>query len=427
MGNYENIIILLAIVAIVVWIDRKKFKREGILFLRRTRRGISWIDRNAKRFPRFWSAFTHFGVLLSFGALGSWFMINSQKGGKKTLRLIFQTGILLAIYSLIFQPPFSFVIALTGLSGFIFAYLAMGLHALFTVPEAVPALSPVIPGVEIPGSPIFVPLWYGLAAIFIILIIHELSHAFAFRREGIRLKSLGYGFLGFLLLGFAEPDQKQIDKTTPEKRVRVYAAGSTGNIVSAIAIMFAMMLMLLAFAGIFEATGIGYTATTEGFPAHDVIPETGFITSVDGKDITNITALALAIQEHSPGETASLRIDDVDYEVVLGTNPNNDSLAFIGIEALETRFEVRESVAGFTGNTLPFAFVYIYELLYWVQMLSLGIGMANLMPLKPFDGGFMIEDVLKKASPKNGEKMYRFVALLTLGLVLANLFGPYLI
>ena len=47
-----------------------------------------------------------------------------------------------------------------------------------SIPSAfdAPAVSIVIPGVEMPGSSIYIPLFYGLIALATVLIVHEFSH-----------------------------------------------------------------------------------------------------------------------------------------------------------------------------------------------------------------------------------------------------------
>jgi len=54
--------------------------------------------------------------------------------------------------------------------------LIKGLYELIFVPTAPPTLSLVIPGVQIPGSPIFVPFWYGIIALFTVILVHEFGH-----------------------------------------------------------------------------------------------------------------------------------------------------------------------------------------------------------------------------------------------------------
>ena len=53
---------------------------------------------------------------------------------------------------------------------------------------------------------------------------------------------------------------------------------------------------------------------------------------------------------------------------------------------------------------LPWILFELVDLFQWVAMLNLGIGLFNLLPLKPLDGGYMLEILL---SYKMSEKHYK--------------------
>ena len=63
-------------------------------------------------------------------------------------------------------------------------------YSLKTLMDA-PTVSLVVPGVEVPGSPIFIPLLAGLIAIATVLIVHEFSHGILSRVEKININSIG--------------------------------------------------------------------------------------------------------------------------------------------------------------------------------------------------------------------------------------------
>ena len=68
---------------------------------------------------------------------------------------------------------------------------------------------------------------------------------------------------------------------------------------------------------------------------------------------------------------------------------------------------------------------FIYSVLLWNIILNFGVGLFNLLPLKPLDGGLMFEALASKISPKNnGRKMVRLVAYIILFLLIINIFGP---
>ena len=53
---------------------------------------------------------------------------------------------------------------------------------------------------------------------------------------------------------------------------------------------------------------------------------------------------------------------------------------------------------------LPWILFELAELFEWIAMLNLGIGLFNLLPLKPLDGGYMVEILL---SYKLSEEHYK--------------------
>ena len=53
---------------------------------------------------------------------------------------------------------------------------------------------------------------------------------------------------------------------------------------------------------------------------------------------------------------------------------------------------------------LPWILFELLELFQWIFMLNLGIGLFNLLPLKPLDGGYMLEILL---SYKLSENVYK--------------------
>jgi membrane-associated protease RseP (regulator of RpoE activity) len=60
--------------------------------------------------------------------------------------------------------------------------------------------------------------------------------------------------------------------------------------------------------------------------------------------------------------------------------------------------------------------------LFWVAILNLGVGVLNLMPAKPLDGGYMLEDIFKKFFGKRGEDIENVLSSLIFFLLLFNIF-----
>jgi membrane-associated protease RseP (regulator of RpoE activity) len=56
----------------------------------------------------------------------------------------------------------------------------------------------------------------------------------------------------------------------------------------------------------------------------------------------------------------------------------------------------------------------------WLFVLHLGVGVFNLLPLKPFDGGYMYEEVFGKVFGRKGKFLSYVTSLFILSLILLN-------
>ena len=114
--EYKWIILFYTSIILLIYLNREKFEIQAkIIALYRTSFGIKAIQKFAARYGELIKIFAYTGIGIGF------------------IGMAFISGLLL-----------------------------QSLWKLFTVPGAPPAITPVIPGVKIPGSPIFVPFWYGI-------------------------------------------------------------------------------------------------------------------------------------------------------------------------------------------------------------------------------------------------------------------------
>ena len=115
---------------------------------------------------------------------------------------------------------------------FIFYYLIVATYKLIFVPNAIPALAPVLPGIKVlPGLPIL-GFWHWIITILIVAGIHEFSHGIYARYHKIKIKSSGFAFLGPILAAFVEPDEKQLKKKSKKAQLEVFSAGPFSNIIT---------------------------------------------------------------------------------------------------------------------------------------------------------------------------------------------------
>jgi membrane-associated protease RseP (regulator of RpoE activity) len=366
-----------AIGFVVVWglalifKDKLKIDIEGPIIMRKTTRMRGFIDSIAQKSPKLW-------------------------------RWVMNVGIVVAVI----------------LMAFIVYYLAVSLKTVAVNPQ----VSIVLPGVEIPGSPIYLPFGYGLIGLITVIVVHEFGHGILARVEKVNIKSLGVGLIAILPIAFVEPDEEEINKLASVSKLRILAAGSIFNMMLAavsIVIFFILTLFLIPYA--LPATGLEIMSVVPGSPADGILQEGMVIKNINGYSVTDRDSFSQAIQEINVGEEVTITTDKGTYAFKTGANPNSTSSAYIGIKSQE-KHVVSNGVSNIFGDTIPWVLVYLAELFMWIVTLNFGIGLFNLLPLKPFDGGLIFEEIIGNWTSERVTRACTYiVSLFSLSLVLINL------
>ena len=353
MNGIYYYLIAFIIIWVVSAIFHNKLTSYGVeinfpVLMWKTQRLRGFIKRISNLSPRFWRWFMNIGIIVAFGAM------------------IFITWTLISTLPSVFETP---------------------------------SVSIIIPGVEMPGSAIYVPFVYGLIALATVLVVHEFSHGIQAIGEKIPIKSIGLLLFAIIPGAFVEPDEDMLKKSKKISRLRVYAAGSIANISLALIALLLVSLVSMGIPSYFDENGIEINRVVENSPSDGILKKGMVIEAIDNKVINDSKSYTGIVSSFSPGDNVSVRTDQGTYSVVLDKNPNNDSLGFFGIQA-QKHFELINDSLGF----LPWILFEVLELLQWVSMLNLGIGLFNLLPIKPLDGGYMLEILL---SYKLSESYYK--------------------
>ncbi|HYD02920.1 MAG TPA: site-2 protease family protein [Alphaproteobacteria bacterium] len=373
----KKFIILFYLVAgILIYIYRKKFDVEsGIAFLYRTNFGIKFMDRLANKNKEFWK-------IIGYIAIGVGFL-----------------GMAL-----------------------IFGYFIKGIYDLFFIANAPPAVGLVIPGVNIPGSP-SIPFGYGMLALFLVILVHEFGHGVIAKAHGLKIKNTGFGFFGPLPLAFVEPDEKQVVKKDAVTQYSIFAAGPFFNALLAI---FAIILIAIASplaATISHSDGVYFNKIEKNSPAREYgIEKKVVYTEIDGVKFNSALEFAGILQNHTVNDTVVLTDKNgKDTSVVLGQNEKTGS-TYLGVSGInEKRIPNSDNIFYKSGFYILY---FLTNLFQWVFTLSLGIGLANLLPLGPVDGGRMFHRAAVDIRGKEkGIKLWGTVTIITLVILLTLLFG----
>ncbi|MBS3114322.1 site-2 protease family protein [Candidatus Woesearchaeota archaeon] len=337
-----------------------------------------------------------------------------------------------------------------GYAGILVGFLGMilisyglisNIYVLFTKPEAMPGVGLVLP-FKAKGI-FFVPFFYWIISIFVIAAVHEFSHGLIARANNLKVKSSGFAFLGLIVpiipAAFVEPDEKELRKRPHKEQLSVFAAGPFSNIAIAFLFLAIASLILAPIANaVIEANGVkvaDYVKVGPGervssrashatgpFPAESSGIKIGeIIQQVDDKSTPYVENLSTALRSKKPNDAVKIKTDKSSYEIKLAKNPDNESLAYLGAY-LEQSTKIKDNIKTSYGEFLPKALIWIYGLFVILFVLNLGIGLFNLVPIGPLDGGRMLQLVLHRIfDKKNGNKVWYYIGMFFLILILINI------
>lgn len=363
-------------------LKRNRFEVQGRIFaLYKTKIGLKLMDSVAKKFPRIIKVIGFIGIIVGYiGMIFIFYMIV-----KETIKFIFISGT---------SPP----------------------------------LAPVLPGINIPGAP-ELSFLHWIISIFIVAVIHEFSHGLLARTHNIKVKSSGFAFLGPILFAFVELDEEEMKNKKKYQQLSVLAAGPFSNIIFGILILLLLSFVLAPIAN----NMVNYSNTTvyglveDGPAASAGITAPFTIYSLNGHPLENATAINEILAEIIPAEKITLETDKGNYEIITTINPDNSSRGFLGILDTKTHHNIKPEITARYGENLPKFFLWVNLLCIWLFLINIGVGLFNLLPLGPVDGGrlFLIALGHFIKNEKIVKKMFGFVSMFLLGIIIINLF-PYI-
>ncbi len=405
---YGKILLLffLAAMCLIVWKDRKNIERGGLIFARRTKAGLAFLDAVSK--PGIWRH----------------------------------------VYS------FAVFVCLVGIP-YIVLLLAVNSLFILATPAAPAGISPIIPGTELQGTGLVIPAFYGLIALALLMLVHEFSHGIAARACRLKVESSGVLMALVIPGAFVEPNPKEFQSSKKSTRLRVAAAGSFANFLLA---FLCVLLIWLALSNWGEPRqGTVLIKAIPGTPAAGSLMEYDLIQEAGGQKVSNFTDIFAIVNRTTPNQTLELKVlrkaNSTSRDYTFGFDPTEEKTILIKTAAREN------STSGYIGipqngigtiKQLPlktflisFAFNplsivqfstpqfwnlstswHLIYLLKWTAFLNFAVGLVNLLPLRGLDGGWITEDALKYASKRYGAKFFTVVSYSIIFFLLLNLL-PY--
>jgi len=313
-----------------------------------------------------------------------------------------------------------------GFMAFMFVNLVLNAALIITQPAVAPAGTTfVIPGLTI-------PLWEGLIAMFSLLLVHELSHGFVLRAQKLPVKSVGA--MAFIAIpgAFVEPDEKRLKKASPMQRLRVYGAGPFANI------LFALLCLAILLVVVTPRPGVYVLNTVENTPAYGVLQPGMQMFYINGVQMNEWEDFRNFMDNVKPGENLTIVTNENTFTITTSESAENENRGYLGLNyisaikrlnfanPLYTLAVIGWGIMGYPvfhpycdSTFLPWP---IISLLTWMFLLNFAIGLFNLLPAIPLDGGYILEGVIeKRASAKTARRIALGFSVFVLALIIVGL------
>ncbi len=431
-----------------LYVKRKNLKREGILYLYRTKIGLRAIEYIGKKWGKFLNILKY--IVIVFGYIAMIAMI----------------------------------------------YLLVKTIQIFAnVPELVraikiPPIAPLIPYLPQIFRADYLPVFYftyWIVVLAVVAIVHEFAHGIFAKQAGVRIKSTGFYFMGPFIGAFVEQDERQMIKAKRLDQLGILAAGSFSNAV--FTVLFFLVFWLF-FSLVFSASGVifntyayelinksdislvgknvmidfdgGLNLTeiiaknktffmqTETLGKLEQINATqkilvfedspalraelsGAIIGINNVKINDYDELRRIISGHAPGDKVVIETLNIEkkttkkQDIMLVENPKNKSSAYIGIAMIQPATSAmgkirarltffQEQNTYYAPRFLPELMIFIKYLLFWMILINFSVALGNMLPVGIFDGGrfFYLTMLALTRKEKLAKKLFKLSTYLVL-------------
>lgn len=412
-----SFILFVVAMAAILYFKRSQIEFQGIIAISRTKKLRSNIYSLGEKYRKFWGVYFNIGIII---------------------------GILVMIIGTLF------IFSVT-------ADLFSGVSA--------PAFGLVIPyptsEISYDSGLLKVPVWLWIIAIPILLIPHELSHGLALAANKLRIQSLGLLALLIIPGAFVEPDEKQLKKAPKKQKLQVYCAGSFSNIVTGI---FFILMTHVILASFYSPAGIYYDFPFDRINRSDIIGNatlddgmivlqtqnatylatqklldmqqnrteiavfedlpaarnnlSGALRRIGDLEINSLDDLRAALSKYRPGDTIEVETSNRTYNITLA---DKNGTAYLGVIFKEPNSLVKAMAP---QNSRPYeikeksfepAANFILQVINFTIAVCIGVAIFNMLPLKPLDGGLVIEALTNEAVAKISSIIMVIFVLVNLG------------
>ena len=310
----------------------------------------------------------------------------------------------------------------------------------------------------IPGLNPYLPITYGLAALFVTIVIHEAGHGIVARVYNVRVDSTGVVLFAIFPIGaFVNIERDELDKISLKQKSAILTAGPLNNMIAAIfslALLYLVVASLTPIEGIERKDiGINILTVNENSLANSIgLTPNSVLTSINGQDIDDIEKLGQLLRSNlgSTIEIAWTSHDDVDFLKVVELPPSvpeNQGILGVTISNLSPDpslvLERYKSAFGInplaillpptlSQGSVPYSdlmapnyesslfgptYPIVANFLFWIWFINFNVGIFNALPIGPLDGGQLYGSLLERKSSGKKSTFLKPSTMLTIGMI----------
>jgi len=454
--------IFIVVTSFFLYRKRKNLKREGLLLLYKTNIGIKIINKIGDKYKRLLKVLGFVSVILGFVLM----ILVLFFIGKVVWIYLFQKEVvqmikippimplipyLPQIFKLNFLPPFYFIywiviIAVIAIShefshgifastkkvkikktgfGFFPFFLPVFLAAFVELDEKQMEKKKIFSQMTVLSAGTFANTICAIVFFGVLVLFFSL----AFAPSGVVFDT--YGYSGVNLSSISSVNGISIDNPSYENMIRIMDEEGFNEI---------------------KAENMNYILTKKDFEQqkdnsvlmlYNDAPAirnniSSIIVKINNIEIKSREILGEELMKYSPEEKVIITTleDDAfrDYEITLGASPENQNVAYLGIGF------VNKQDSGVIGSIINVfssfkkegvyyaqkfeAAEFIYNLLWWLVLISFSVALVNMLPVGIFDGGrfFYLTMLAITKNPKISKKIFSIVTYLFLAILAVVMF-----
>jgi len=291
-----------------------------------------------------------------------------------------------------------------------------------------PAFSPRL-AIALPGLNPIIPISYGIVALIVAVVVHEVSHGMVARSEELDIEDAGVLFFVIPLGAYVNVKEEQLKEASPNKRIKVFSSGPAINVILALVLLAGLSGMghlIDAREGVLLLGGI------EGTDAYGKVLEGDVLVAIENQSVVHPGDIGTILESlgKRPGDIVNLTIirenDIRTISVILSdrynftgnksdmgepfigiflvpidgkalaqflAEPYKDLLFYISLPFMRLA-PISRPISLMLQVPMPGVFWLVYNTLYWLFWMNIVLGTANALPAFPFDGYGILVGIL---------------------------------